>query len=294
MTITGKLEEALINAGTTREIALELVSEINSRYNNEEEISSVIDRINKGEPIAYIIGHQPFYREDYIVNSNVLIPRPDTEILVEAAVKFCKACEFPMGDISLVPEGDMSLGDEIKMADFCTGSGCAGISIINALADKGYDVTAYLTDISADALKVCNLNVSSQLSRISKEVSSVKVINCDLFDEAKMTRLIPNANLDFIVSNPPYITLKDMKELEPSVADFEPELALYGGEDGLKFYSSLSRYGMAFLKTGGAILMEHGYDQGEIVKDIMLKEGYKTVLTLKDYGGNDRVCVAVK
>lgn len=295
MTITGKLESALIDEGITKEVASELVHEILSKYDNDEErICGVINRIKSGEPIAYIVGHQPFYKEDYIVNSNVLIPRPDTELLVEAAIRFCKSCDFPMGDISIVPEGSMNKGDGLWMADFCTGSGCVGISVINALADKGYDVTAYLTDISSEALKVCNMNVQGQLSEISKEVSSVKVINCDIFDEVKMTRLIPHGNLDFIVSNPPYITSSDMKELDKSVSDFEPETALWGGEDGLNFYRILAKYGQIFLKKGGAILMEHGYDQGDSVKALMTDYGYSNVITLKDFGGNARGCVAIK
>lgn len=288
------LKIALLNAGISNELLEDYVSEINALYTDKNQIEEVLLRINSGEPIQYIVGHQPFYKEDYIVNSNVLIPRPDTELLVEAVSKFCGACDFPMGDINLIPKGDMNKGDQLTFADFCTGSGCVGISVINQLALKGYDVVSYLTDISSEALKVCNLNLKSQLSEISKEVSSVKVINCDLMNKDKMLRLIPNEGLDFICSNPPYITSKDMEELDKSVSDYEPDIALFGGTDGLDFYKILALYGKVFLKSHGAIIMEHGYDQGEAVRNIFIENGYRDVKTLKDYGGNDRVCFAVK
>ncbi|MCQ2483324.1 MAG: peptide chain release factor N(5)-glutamine methyltransferase [Clostridia bacterium] len=282
-----------LSSGSSSNLSLNTDSNLNSAL----QIEACFDacrRVAAGEPLPYITGHQAFYREDYFVDSNVLIPRPDTEILVEAALKFCGACEFPMGDINKVSKGAVSKGDFLHFADFCTGTGCVGISVTNQLTLSGYDVDAYLTDVSSEALRVCNRNVSSQLSSISKEAASVKVVNCDLRDHARMLRLIKTESLDFIVSNPPYITGDEMKLLDKSVADYEPELALYGGEDGLEFYYLLAEYGKTFLKKGAAIICEHGYDQGDAVRAIFINEGYSNVITLKDYGGNDRVCFAIR
>ncbi len=311
MTIGDKMNDLLIKAGYSVDEAksyctliaeeygadLDTASDLTPASGSEAYLNACLNackRVATGEPLAYVLGHQAFYKEDYFVDSNVLIPRPDTEILVEAALNFCGACDFPMGDINKVGKGTMSKGDLLHFADFCTGTGCVGISVTNQLTQFGYDVDAYLTDVASEALKVCNRNLSSQLSSISKEAASVKVVNCDLRDHARMLRLIKSESLDFIVSNPPYITGDEMKLLDKSVAEYEPELALYGGEDGLEFYYLLAEYGKAFLKKGAAVICEHGYDQGDSVRTIFINAGYGHVVTLKDYGGNDRVCFAVK
>lgn len=297
MTTNGNVYETLLlileEAGFSSEYSQIVISSLqNDLAGDFEACLAACRRIAAGEPLAYVLGHQPFYREDYYVNSAVLIPRPDTELLVETALQYCGACEFPMGDVIKINKGAMRRGDDLVFADFCTGSGCVGISVINQLTNAGYDVTAYLSDISSEALEVCNKNLMSQLTDLSKEASFIKVINCDLKNENKMRRLIAANSLDFIVSNPPYITSEDMGLLERSVADYEPTLALYGGNDGLDFYKILAEYGKIFLKNGAPMMVEHGYDQGEAVREIFIRNGYIDVVTLKDYGGNDRVCFA--
>lgn len=247
-----------------------------------EALSLAAERRAKGEPLAYILGHRHFWREDYKVVPGVLIPRPDTELLVECALRFCGCHDLATCDVLNVPVS--ALKESARFADICTGTGCAGISTANELLSHGLKVNGILTDISPVALETAGINVLSQ----SKEPSSLEVIRNDILNDD-----LPG-KFDFIVSNPPYITDKEMEELDSVVRDHEPELALRGGYDGLDFYESIFKKSFASLACGGAVFVEHGYLQGESVRRLCKEAGFEMVGTVKDYGGNERVTWGIK
>ena len=247
-----------------------------------EALSFAAERRAKGEPLAYILGHRHFWREDYKVVPGVLIPRPDTELLVECALRFCGCHDLATGDVLNVPVS--ALKESARFADICTGTGCAGISTANELLSHGLKVNGILTDISPVALETAGINVLSQ----SKEPPSLEVIRNDILNDD-----LPG-KFDFIVSNPPYITDKEMEELDITVKEHEPDLALRGGSDGLDFYESIFKKSFISLRDGGAVFVEHGYLQGESVRRLCKDAGFDPVGTVKDYGGNDRVTWGIK
>ena len=247
-----------------------------------EALSLAAARRAKGEPLAYILGHRHFWREDYKVVPGVLIPRPDTEILVECALRFCACHELAMGDVLNVPVSGIS--GNVRFADVCTGTGCAGISVANELLTHGLSVDGILTDISDAALEAAGTNAGSLL----KDTSALKVIRNDILRD-----VLPG-KYDFIISNPPYITDKEMEELDSTVKDHEPDLALRGGTDGLDFYGVIFKKSFDALNPGGAVFVEHGYLQGEAVRKLCREAGFDQVGTVRDYGGNERVTWGIK
>ena len=247
-------------------------------------LEEAVKRRADGEPLAYILGYRHFYKECYKVAPGVLIPRADTEIVVESAAKFLGINKMAAGDVLNVPEYGKALSD-IRFADLCTGTGCIGISIANEIVRAGGGVTGYLIDISDTAIGISTENVQSQAVR----PETLKVIKHDVLGS------VPELGaLDFIVSNPPYITNKEMDELDSGVKDHEPDLALRAGDTGLDFYGPILNIAKALLKDGGALIVEHGYEQGDSVRRIFEQGGLKNCMTIRDYGGNQRVTVGIK
>ena len=202
-------------------------------------------------PLQYITGFQEFMGLNFLVNPSVLIPRQDTETLVEQA-------------LDLMEPGDAVL-------DMCTGSGCILISLLKMKQGcKGVGV-----DISAQAIETARENAKMN------EVDATWICS-DLFDEV-------TGKFDVMVSNPPYIATSVIETLMPEVVEFEPYDALDGHEDGLFFYRRLVEQSEKYLTDGGYLLFEIGYDQGEAVVDLMKQAGYKDVTIVKDYCENDRV-----
>lgn len=249
-----------------------------------EDLFKAVTRRASGEPLAYILGYRHFYKECYKVCPGVLIPRADTEILVESALKFLGLNVMATGDVLNVPEYRKEIAD-IRFADLCTGTGCIGISIANEIVRAGGNTKGYLIDISDTAIGVSISNVESQ----ALKPEDIKVIKHDVLSSCPELE-----KLDFIVSNPPYITNSEMEELECVVKDHEPDLALRAGDDGLDFYGPLVEYAKNLLKDGGALMVEHGCAQGEAVRRIFGQGGLKNIMTIRDYGGNDRVTLGIK
>ena len=207
-------------------------------------------------PLQYIVGEAEFMGLKFKVNSNVLIPRQDTETLVEEALKVVKP--------------------EMKVLDMCTGSGCIIVSIVHNIPE----VEGTATDISKQALLVAKEN--AKLNQVS-----VTFERSDLFDNVTGT-------YDVIVSNPPYIRTGEVVKLMPEVQEFEPMEALDGKEDGLYFYRKIIKECKAYLKPGGHILFEIGYDQGEAVSGLLKEAGFKNVTVIKDLAHNDRVVTGME
>lgn len=214
-----------------------------------------IEELKNGKPIQYITNMQEFMGLDFYVNENVLIPQPDTEILVEEVINIVK----------------QNVAKSIL--DICTGSGAIAIALKKNL--DSVQVTA--SDISVEALEVAKKNAKNN------EVE-INFICSDMFENIV-------GKFDLIVSNPPYIENETIKTLPQDVQN-EPYIALAGGEDGLDFYKIIAKQGKKFLNSQGYIAVEIGYNQRESVIEIFELEGYKEIYSKKDYSGNNRVVVA--
>ena len=225
-------------------------------------LEKYLERMEKGEPLAYILGEWEFYGLKLHVTPDVLIPRDDTVAVAEIAIRQA-----------------LFLDQNPRILDLCTGSGCIGL----AIASRVKDAKVTLADLSREALAVAKKNVA--LHHMSGRVSCVQV---DAMAE-------PPAFLgqfDMIVSNPPYIDRKDMEGLEVSVKDFEPHMALFGGEDGLDFYRSITENYRHILKPGGYLCYEFGEDQGDDVCHILTANGFTVRKRVSDYNGTERAVIA--
>lgn len=204
-------------------------------------------------PVAYIFGRTNFYGYDLKINESVLIPRLDTEVLVEKVIEDIK-----------------SRKSRVSVLDIGTGSGAIIITI-----QKETNAECFAVDVSRPAL-----DLAAENARANK--AEVEFVKSDLFEK------IQDLKVDFIVSNPPYIETEVVKTLEPEVVSNEPNLALDGGEDGLEFYRRIIVDAKHHLNDDGMLYFEIGYNQGDSVSDLM-KEDFENIEVIKDYGGNDRV-----
>ena len=281
--ITGKDQLLELLKGSGDEEALLDLKILEEEFEGNA-VEEAVKRRACGEPLAYILGYRHFYKECYKVAPGVLIPRADTEIVVESAAKFLGINKMATGDVLNVPEYGKDLTD-IRFADLCTGTGCIGISIANEIVRAGGRAFSYLIDISDTAIGISTSNVQSQ----ALKPEDIKVIKHDVLGSCPKLE-----KLDFIVSNPPYITNKEMDELDSVVKDHEPDLALRAGDTGLDFYVPLLNIAKVLLKDGGALIVEHGYEQGDAVRAVFEQGGLKNCMTIRDYGGNQRVTVGIK
>lgn len=237
-----------------------------------ELIGKYLDAVRKRSthyPLQYIIGTQGFMGYEFLVNEHVLIPRQDTEVLLEQALLEAES-RSPQGEIP------------IRVLDLCTGSGCIGISYYLHRKNRGYHDYVMLTDISKEALLVAEQNAKS----LSAEV---EIIESDLFDRLREVDL---GSFDLILSNPPYIKSEIIPTLMPEVKDYEPMQALDGYVDGLYFYRKIIEEAGGFLNNNGVLMFEIGYDQAEAVQELFAAAGYVDITLTKDYAGLDRVVSA--
>ena len=262
----------------------ELDLRILSEEYKDDALAKAVMRRASGEPLAYILGYRHFYKECYKVCPGVLIPRADTETLVESALRYLGINDMATGDLLNIPSFAKDLSD-IRFADLCTGTGCIGISFANEIVRRGGRASGFLVDISDTALDTATSNISSQ----ALKPEDIKAVKHDVLSG------IPDlGKLDIILSNPPYITDKEMDELDSAVKDHEPDLALRAGTDGLDFYEPVLRIANSLLKEGGALMVEHGFAQGESVREFFEQGGLKNCMTIRDYGSNPRVTIGFK
>ena len=235
-----------------------LIMYINSEVANETAqryYDLLMERAGR-TPLQHITGEQEFMGYRFKVTKDVLVPRFDTELLVEEAAKRA------------------ILG--AKILDLCTGSGIIGI----ALKKMCFGAEVTLTDVSDEAL-----SVAAENAELNK--ADVKIIKSDMFGS-----LDPKEKFTLIVSNPPYIPAEEIENLDPEVKDHDPRLALDGGEDGLDFYRIIASEAPKYLTAGGQVLLEIGHDQGETVPALLKAAGFRDIEVLKDLSGNDRVVAA--
>ncbi|MBQ8797812.1 MAG: peptide chain release factor N(5)-glutamine methyltransferase [Oscillospiraceae bacterium] len=226
------------------------------------ELSSAVWRVLTGTPLAYVIGEWDFYGMTLHVDKSVLIPRDDTCAVTDLAIK--KA---------------LFLDKAPRILDLCTGTGCIGL----AIAHRVKDAKVTLADISKEALAVAKKNIAAQ--KLSGRVSAIVA---DALEEPAPFL----GKFDMIVSNPPYITTEEMKELPNSVKDYEPHLALHGGVDGLDFYRAIARNYQKALKPGGFLCFEFGMGQGDDVCRILEENSYTILERSRDYNDRERAVLA--
>ena len=259
--------------------------------NIKKDFFEKINRLAKNEPIQYVINSAEFMGLEFYVDNNVLIPQPDTEILVQKVIEICKKIRGnkenllnvegkKISDRSLVDidretnfNKTINIKEELKILDLCTGSGAIGVSIAKNIENS--QIVA--TDISAEALKIAKLNAN-------KNNVNLKFIKSDLFENI-------GEKFDIIVSNPPYIETEIIEKLSEEVKQ-EPLIALDGGKDGLEFYRKIAKNSRNYLVKEGVILLEIGYNQKESVIEILKSNGFENIEGIKDLGNRDRVIIA--
>ena len=221
---------------------------------------SLIERRKKGEPIAYLINKKEFWKDEFFVNKDVLIPRPDSELIIEQVLKI------------------YSKDDQLQILDIGTGSGCILLSILKERSNfygTGIDISKKSINVSKFNAKQLNLT-----NRVKFFHSSVDNFN--------------NGKYDVIVSNPPYIEQLSLKYLEKDVVNFEPKLALSGGFDGFSKIRKVISKAKTLIKKNGKFILEIGFNQKNRVKEILKKDGFYINKSIKDYGNNDRCIISTK
>lgn len=243
---------------------------------NMQVFDEYISRRCSHEPLQYILGKAWFYGREYAVNENVLIPRADTEVLAEQAIKYAGSIAADKAVVTVSDSGSADENIKMHILDMCTGSGCIAITL--ALETAESHVVA--VDLSGEALNVAKEN------RDKLGAENVSFVQSNLFDELAEYR---TGQFDIIVSNPPYIETDVIETLSEEVREFEPAMALDGTKDGLYFYRRITEEAVHFLKNGGYLMYEIGYNQGEAVRKIMQAAGFEEIDVIKDYAGLDRV-----
>lgn len=245
-----------------------------------EEFKNGLEKLKNNVPIQYIINNQEFMKLNFYVDENVLIPQPDTEILVEEVIEYCKNKFFNKNSI-YTPNDNLNNSNDykIKILDLCTGSGAIAVSLATYI--ENCEITA--SDISNKALQIAKLNAEKNL--VYKKIN---------FIESDMFSNIQDTNFDIIVSNPPYIETNIINSLSIEVQK-EPIIALDGGIDGLDFYREIIDNGSNFLRNDGKLFLEIGYNQKEQLFNL-IKESNKFTnpQCIQDLSNNDRVIICPK
>jgi release factor glutamine methyltransferase len=247
---------------------IELYTQFNKVVGQEQlsQLHELVKRAGAHEPIAYITGKKEFYSLEFEITKDCLIPRPETELLVERAIEFLR-----------------TRNGEQFICDLCTGSGCIAVAIARNFAS----CRIVATDISDAALTVAEKNVAKH-----GLMNRVKLLQGDLF-EPVIAGLGP-AKFDLIVSNPPYVSEPEYEKLAPNIKDFEPKSALTAGNDGLDIIKKIIADANQHLKPTGALMLEIGNEQGNAVRNLLETAGYFGDVKIdKDYSNLDRLAVAV-
>ncbi len=232
-----------------------------------DELHELVERAGRCEPVAYLTGKTEFYSLQLEVSPDCMIPRPETELLVERSIEFLRK----------------RAGTQF-ICDLCTGCGPIGI----AIAKNFRDARIIATDISDVALRIAAANVEKHQLK-----DRIELLQGDLFDP-----IMPHLDVDrfdLIVCNPPYVSSAEFEKLDKNVRDYEPRLALFAGEDGLDIYRRIFEKIDQFLKPDAALMLEIGYAHGQAVKEMLEQAGIFTEIKIeKDFHNNDRIVTAIK
>ena len=246
----------------------------------QAQFNTGIAQMQAGKPLAYLTGKQAFWSLEFEVNEHTLIPRPDTEVLVEQVLDWITQHKNSLSVLNNEP-----IVSPYQLLDLGTGSGCIAISLAHELAtiySKQWQLTAL--DFSTEALAVAKRN--AQLNALS----NIQFLHSDWFSVLNGSETTERPLFDVIVSNPPYIIDND-QHLDKLKA--EPLSALVAPDNGLGDIKLIAEQARDYLVRGGLLAVEHGYDQGELVRQMFTDFGYDQVKTMKDYGGNDRVTLGI-
>ncbi|MDD4514864.1 peptide chain release factor N(5)-glutamine methyltransferase [Massilibacteroides sp.] len=225
------------------------------------QIKSIVERLLRKEPIQYILGTTVFYGNEFFITPSVLIPRPETEELVDLIVRTEKT-------------------EKLNVLDIGTGSGCIAISLANALDHA--KVTGI--DISEEALSLARSNATRNKAKVS-------FLSFDVLTE----KMYPDHKLDIIVSNPPYVMEKEKEEMKPNVLEYEPHLALFvSNHDPLVFYRAIAEFGLLHLNNSGRIYFEINEALGNETVELLIQKGYRDCILVKDLAGKDRIIKALR
>ena len=257
------LEARLLVATASGKSAQELMRDLSLYTSTDvaEKVNALIERRVAGEPVAYITGSWEFYGLPMAITTDVLIPRMDTELLIDAAKELLNGRKM-----------------DARVLDLCCGSGCIACAI-------GHELPAariVAVDLSAKALEVARKNIAA--NRLSSRAICMQA-------DATTAPPMSMGQFDMVIANPPYIKSADMSKLDPSVRDYEPSWALDGGKDGLKFYKSIIKYWKVVVRPGGYMLFEVGEGQAESVKEMLLTGGFRSVSSKFDTLGVERIVI---
>jgi len=220
----------------------------------------LIERRKKKEPIAYLINKKDFWKDEFFINKDVLIPRPDTELIIDQVLKI------------------YSIDMQLQVLDVGTGSGCILLSILKERPNfYGTGIDISIKSINVSKFNAKQLNLLNRVKFIHSSVDNFKI-----------------GKYDLIVSNPPYIELLNLKYLEKDVVNFEPKLALSGGLDGFSKIRKVINKASTLIKKKGKFILEIGFNQKNKVKQILKEEGFYVNKAIKDYGNNDRCIISTK
>ena len=250
-------------AGKTRETLMRDMK-LYALGNVEQKVDGMIARRAAGEPIAYVLGEWEFMGMPFNVDSGVLIPRVDTEVMAELAISLLRT----------------RVGTGVRVLDLCCGTGCIGISIAKMIAD----CRVVLVDNSMHALRVARSNVLR--NNVSRNTTCIEA------DAMKAPPMLLG-KFDLIVCNPPYIASEEIPTLDTGVKDFEPREALDGGPDGLDFYRAIIPRWKTILKEKGCLMFECGEGQAQTIMDMLRAEGFERTAAYKDTAGTERVVAAL-
>ena len=232
-----------------------------------DRLQELVKRAGESEPIAYLIGRTEFYSLELEISPACLIPRPETELLVERAIEFLRTRK----------------GKQF-VCDLCTGCGCIAV----AIAKNFTNAEIIATDISDTALETAVKNIKK--NQLEKRI---KLLCGDLFDP--IVPYLDVEKFDLIVCNPPYVSSAEYEKLEKNVKDYEPKIALHAGTDGLDVYRKIAQQVDAFLKADGALMMEIGYAQGQAIRELLESTViFSKIRIEKDFNDNDRIVIARK
>ncbi|MDC0396296.1 peptide chain release factor N(5)-glutamine methyltransferase [Candidatus Pelagibacter sp.] len=229
-------------------------------FNQSEKFKNLIERRKKGEPIAYLVNKKEFWKDEFFVTQDVLIPRPDTELIVEQVLKI------------------YSNDAQLQVLDIGTGSGCILLSILKERPNvNGTGIDISKKSINVSKFNAKQLNLTNRVKFFHSSVDNFKI-----------------GKYDLIVSNPPYIELLNLKYLEKDIVNFEPKLALSGGLDGFSKIRKVINRAKTLIKKNGKLILEIGFNQKNKAKKILEKEGFYVNKTIKDYGNNERCIISTK
>lgn len=262
---------------------IELYTQFNKPVTSQQldQLHKLVKRAGQNEPVAYLIGKTEFYSLEFNITPDCMIPRPETELLVERAIEFLRT--RPDGNL-MAGNREIPKGAGALVCDLCTGCGCIAV----AIAKNFPDARLIATDISDAALKVAAANIKKHGIE-----NRITLLAGDLFEP--LIPQIDTEKFDLIVSNPPYVSASEFETLDKIVKDYEPKLSLFAGADGLDIHRRIIENADSFLKPDAALMLEIGYSQGQAIKQLLEQTGvFGEIKIEKDLNNNDRIAIARK